>query len=805
MGKIDAVLVLLNGVTLKDTLEKLYLDNINLAMIVADADDDTDDSVADDVELENDDKILPVDEDEIPKMTFSTVYKIEKQYKDFTWILSGGNDLDALAKAKNFFMTLGVPDDNIINLEAFAQISETWLANLRHVEEHGADFFATGNEYMRDGLNLNLIPCVREDKTAALGGVNLADAFQDLRQGYLTAKHVFAHVEPGTIKFVLIGLMPYSFRYDNAKDFANQKTLQYTLNRDDSADGDASPAAQADLNFDGIKANLNREFSAEAIVDWKETVRFYINTNPTENFQILKDYIELCLANGAKPVGVVHPFFAATRGTYSKKLLREFRAMTAQLAQDYDFACVDMFDLDRWTFDCFCDMTHLNLKGTMIANALLSFKLCAANLIPVENFCDMTYEYLDILSTIAPKDDYNAFLAQVFKVSAQMISRKDKIKVGFVLRTAAEWCGDDLYNLFAKDERFEPTIFLCLPITRPDDELAKSAFLRGVEQFKSHGLNIVPMDNWKSRMPAQDVMIFLTPYFTDLTRTFRLKRISARTLITHITYSFAVALRNKRFYNKSIFNIAWKVFVSSIIGLELYRKKSELGMPRSFYSGYPRIDPFFKKDSTFRFAWKMTRSDSKRIIWAPHWSINASVKYSTFQWNFKFMYEFAKAHPEISWVVKPHPALSLQAISEKIFPSNEAFKEYMQAWNDLPNAQVYTGAYYQDIFVTSDGMIQDCVSFIAEYQYLNKPMIYLTRDTQIFNELGKAILKAAYLVDGKNFEAIAAAIQKVFIEGNDDKAAVRKAVFDKYLNYPKANGMLASEYIYKSIADELKA
>ncbi|MBR0061021.1 MAG: CDP-glycerol glycerophosphotransferase family protein, partial [Selenomonadaceae bacterium] len=127
-----------------------------------------------------------------------------------------------------------------------------------------------------------------------------------------------------------------------------------------------------------------------------------------------------------------------------------------------------------------------------------------------------------------------------------------------------------------------------------------------------------------------------------------------------------------------------------------------------------------------------------------------------------------------------------------------------QAWDDLPNARVYTGAYYQDVFATSDGMIHDSCSFTAEYQYANKPMIYLTRDTQKFNKLGEEILKISYLVDGKDFDAIAAMIQRVIIEGDDYRAADRKKVFDKYLNYPKMNGMLASEYIYRSIADALK-
>ena len=173
--------------------------------------------------------------------------------------------------------------------------------------------------------------------------------------------------------------------------------------------------------------------------------------------------------------------------------------------------------------------------------------------------------------------------------------------------------------------------------------------------------------------------------------------------------------------------------------------------------------------------------------------------------NCKFMYEFAKAHPETSWVVKPHPRLLTKAVEFGLFPSVAAFEEYIQAWNDLPNAQFYTGAYYQDIFATSDGMIQDSCSFIAEYQYTHKPMIYLTRPEQFFNKLGEAILDVSYCVDGRDFDGIATLIQKVFIDGDDPLKDARQKVFDELLNYRLVNGMSASEYIFHAIADELEA
>ena len=780
MEKINIVLVLLNSEKLEATLKNINLDNVNLVAIALD---------------NAEEKFFKVGEKKVPIVNFSAVHDLAKKYKEYFWLI-GGSDGVAAYKLKNFLMTFGISKDNIINAQVPAQISETLLANLRHIKEYGADFFATGNGCMQSNLNLKFIPRVNlYNDDIKSGGVILANVDQTLQQSYLIAKEVFEHVKPNTIKFVLIGLEPTSFL--RANDFEEENF------RDNVKNIFATPAAQVDLNFDTVKEKFNNGFSIKSVIDWEDDTKFLTVDVSQKNTKILKDYVDLCLANGAKPVGVVFPFAPAMRNNFDKELLINFRETIHQLEENCDFICVDMFNLNL-NYNCFCDMTHLNPKGAQLATAFLSLKLYQQNLLPLKNFLDMTYEYLDGLSAFAPKGDYNAFLEKIFKVSAQMISRKKKIRVGFVLRTAAEWSGDDLYNLFANDERFEPTIFLCLSVTQPNNEIAKSAFLRGVEQFKSHGLNIVPMDNWKAKMPAQDVMIFLTPYFTDLTRAFRLKRITAKTLIAHITYSFTISLRGKKFYNKPMFNIAWKVFISSIIGLNLHRKKSDLGMPRSLYSGYPRIDPFFRKDSDFQFDWKMTRPDAKKIIYAPHWSINAGVKFATFQWNYKFMYEFAKAHPEISWVVKPHPALASQAVAEKLFPSIEAFKEYMQAWDDLPNARVYTGAYYQAIFATSDGMIHDSGSFIAEYQFVDKPMIYLTRAGEVFNDLGNEILKISYLVDGKDLDTIAAMIQRVFIASDDYRAAERKKVFDKYLNYPKINGMLASEFIYKSITDELQ-
>ena len=101
----------------------------------------------------------------------------------------------------------------------------------------------------------------------------------------------------------------------------------------------------------------------------------------------------------------------------------------------------------------------------------------------------------------------------------------------------------------------------------------------------------------------------------------------------------------------------------------------------------------------------MLRSDAVKIVYAPHWSINEGVEYATFQHNYRFMYDYAKSQPEISWVFKPHPNLLFSAVKTGLFPSIEDFKQYLQDWDNLPNAKVETGAYYQEIFAMTSRRI----------------------------------------------------------------------------------------------------
>ena len=101
-------------------------------------------------------------------------------------------------------------------------------------------------------------------------------------------------------------------------------------------------------------------------------------------------------------------------------------------------------------------------------------------------------------------------------------------------------------------------------------------------------------------------------------------------------------------------------------------------------------------------------------------------------------------------------------------------------------------------------MILDSGSFNAEYQYTHKPLLFLTRETQQFTDIGGELMKVLYHADGRDHKAIASFIENVLIKKKDTMSATRQKFFDEHFNYRRDNGMLASEFIFNAIDRELR-
>lgn len=418
-----------------------------------------------------------------------------------------------------------------------------------------------------------------------------------------------------------------------------------------------------------------------------------------------------------------------------------------------------------------------------------------------------TYGNLYALSKV----DVNAFgnIADfIFRSNIKRLKSQAKIDVAFVLYSSAMWSCDDLYQLLERDEIFNPYIIVS-PAAGENLKISREEIQRcTMEFFEAKGYKVkgAYSSGGRDAFEIPQIAIYLTPY-PLLDQKINLLALPLSVLSMYIPYGFMLVERDDAL-KFPVALMSWIYFSSTKVYRSILQEKMLLNGRNVVFSGYSKMDAFEDSISNELPAcvWKGTEPMNRavKIIYAPHHSISeSSCAFSTFAENYEFIFEYAKHHPDTtSWILKPHPNLKDSAVKTGVFPSEEAFDAYIRAWNALPNARVVLEGSYIDVFKTSDGMILDSVSFLAEYQYTGKPLLFLTRPTQKFNAFGVLLREILYTAPGSDFDRIAEFIQKVLIEKNDPMKSKRKAFFDRHLNYRVANhGKTASETIYRYLKD----
>ena len=220
-------------------------------------------------------------------------------------------------------------------------------------------------------------------------------------------------------------------------------------------------------------------------------------------------------------------------------------------------------------------------------------------------------------------------------------------------------------------------------------------------------------------------------------------------------------------------------------------------------TGFPGGDAFVYGGRVGPDVWKNPDTTLKRIIWAPHHTVErgTELSYSCFLRYHQVMLEIAcRFHDKLQIAFKPHPLLK-----EKLNLHDEwghkRTDDYYQRWNSINNGQVNTDDYV-NLFNTSDAMIFDSVSFITEYLYCGKPALFICSDPNVlerFNEFGKLALAQHY--HAVNELEILDFIEKVVCNGEDAKKDIRASFYKDYLVPP--NNKSASENVYDEIVKEI--
>lgn len=365
--------------------------------------------------------------------------------------------------------------------------------------------------------------------------------------------------------------------------------------------------------------------------------------------------------------------------------------------------------------------------------------------------------------------------------------RKGEIKVVFFVMNLSMWKYGKLYELLQCHPRFRPIIVLS-PRTNGTKQQREEDLFQMKVYFKNRGYEFIDEYDCianrgtRIRKDIKPSLVFYTqPYGTEIKEHNPMSFFNS--LICYAPYCFWT-YDDSIGYNELVHKLAWRLFYPTEIHKENALKYSIIGDTNVVVTGYPLADNFLSV--VFEDPWKIEDRMIKRVIWAPHYSV-ANIN-GILQSNFlelaDFMLELAmKYRTKIQIAFKPHPILMTTLYNVDGWGKVRT-DEYYKKWDDLENGLFVSGDYIS-LFRTSDAMIHDSDSFLVEYHYTGKPVMFLCNDYNDFKKkrcrFGKMALDMHYI--GVSRDEIEDFIENVVLDGKDVKIEQRMLFASQYL-YP---------------------
>lgn len=443
---------------------------------------------------------------------------------------------------------------------------------------------------------------------------------------------------------------------------------------------------------------------------------------------------------------------------------------------------------------------NLNIKSKIEAFDIKDFNIFENSFLKFE----LAYNYLIESKNLFKTAKYTLFCTNrelntktnYLKV-LKKLKQKEKLRVLFICEENSKWGYQSLYEELKKDNRFEILPVVIYPIITK----SRIEFNQGenISFFEKLGIKAVDGYDYKNSQCLDiktfepDLVFYQQPWYIQGNN--HPYKVSEYALTMMIPYGFTTLNENSWGSDsvKRVYSSLWKFFSESKYHNKFYEKAANMRRKDILVAtGTPKLDSYFlETNPKIEKLWKGENA-KYRIIWAPHHSINnEGLRMSTFQENYEYFLNFAKRYSQFSFILKPHPALRNMCIKSCLMNEKE-YDNYIKEWQSLENANVYIGGNYFDIFKSSDILITDCSSFLAEYFPSRKPIIFLDRkDRAPFDKFGNKLKKGFYRVE--NYREIEPLIKTVLLEKKDTLKVLRAKIITK--NFGEQKVIAASKII----------
>jgi len=326
------------------------------------------------------------------------------------------------------------------------------------------------------------------------------------------------------------------------------------------------------------------------------------------------------------------------------------------------------------------------------------------------------------------------------------------IRVVFLVSNMASWKVGPVFARMLEDEDFFPVAVICPVVNGPLSKVAAQAAESVRHYLDTHGYDQIDLTN-VDEDKANEALDKLDPHLVVFTNPHRLvpkwlhDDLFRNRLSCYVPYSHEVMQYgdDQEQHNQASHNAFWKVFVPHDASRRSYAKARIRGDSGVSVTGFPACEPLMAPAATRDPSpWKRQERPKKRVIYAPHWLWRPDIKMATIDALGEAVMQIAHDYREdIQWALRPHPMLKPRLMHDPAWGTlrTDAFFDF---WKNSAFSQVHEDDYIP-LFRTSDAMIHDSGSFLAEYLYLQKPVMYLmTEQTgdMYFNSFGREAITA---------------------------------------------------------------
>lgn len=392
------------------------------------------------------------------------------------------------------------------------------------------------------------------------------------------------------------------------------------------------------------------------------------------------------------------------------------------------------------------------------------------------------------------------------KRAIKRIRRKNvPLNVVFLVHDSAIWKYDSTYRLMASDPTFSPLIIVCPVVSFQTAQQAQAILNRTYDYFAKRGYHVIKAaENVSSSgitiASLQPDIVFYSYLWTNVIEAQYREHNLRKYLKCYVDYGYC-SIADEWGYSSAFHGLMWRYFAEceDIKQLALAAQPREL--QNAVVTGYPIYDEYDSAKGDVSI-WKNADHKYKRIIWAPHHTVEGHdglLKFSTFLENADLILQLTEEYKDkVQFALKPHPQLKAVLYHHPQW-GKEKTDAYYQRWAKGENTTLVNGAYIE-LFKSSDAMIHDCGSFIVEYLYTKKPVMYLghNREKQS-NIIGKKAYNCHY--HGTTIEDIKKFLEVVVIDDKDDMRPIRETFYNEVLLPP--NNCSVAENIIREIKKEL--